>query len=87
MGRPSNKRPVVEPIRRKCATCGKVLLVKHRKWIIPQRGSEYKVPSYNPNTKKKERKEIPGVEVLNFCSIECGGEGFLNTYTEDDFIR
>ena len=29
------KRPVVEPIRRKCVACGKVKLVEYREWYIP----------------------------------------------------
>ena len=37
MARPRGRdaRPKVEPIRRKCAECGKVRVVKHRRWEIP----------------------------------------------------
>ena len=52
-GRPSNKRPVVEPYRRKCNTCGKVLVVKHRRTILPRVGSEFKIPTYNKNANHK----------------------------------
>ena len=34
-GRPSNKRPVVEAIRRKCVGCGKIKEVKFKKYWIP----------------------------------------------------
>lgn len=86
-GRPSNKRPVVEPYRRKCATCGKVRLVKHRKQTIPTAASEYKIPTYNKNATHKKRTEVPGVVTEHYCSIECAGDSFVNTYTEDDFLR
>ncbi len=86
-GRPRGKRPEVEPIRRKCATCGKIRVVKHRSWSIPTVSSEYSQPTYNPNSKKKDRIDQPGVTVTNYCSIECGGESFVNPYTEDDFLR
>jgi len=43
-GRPSNKRPVVEPIRRKCQApgCGKIRLVVYKEWKIPPRTSNKK---------------------------------------------
>ena len=84
MPRGRDKRPVVEPIRRKCATCGSVKVVKHRLWSIPP---NLKPGTYNANTTKKERKDIPGATALNYCSIECGGDTFVNHYTADDFIR
>ena len=84
-GRPSNKRPVVEPYRRKCHTCGKVKTVKHRKTLLPCVSSEFKIPTYSKNATKKNRTELPGVILEHYCSSECAGDGFVNNYTEDDF--
>ena len=79
------KRPVVEPIRRKCATCGSVKLVQHRSWTVPPT-TQYRQPIYNPKTAKK-RQDMPGVSVLNYCSIDCEGDEFINHYTADDFAK
>ena len=72
-GRPSNKRPVVEPIRKKCYNCGKIRLVKHKKTILPTAGSQWKIPIYNKNATKKNRVDLPGVVIEYYCSVECGG--------------
>ena len=61
-------RPVVEPIRRKCATCGKVKVVKVRHWSVPP------TTFSSSNTRKTLRKDIPGAEVTNYCSYECSGQ-------------
>lgn len=87
MPRGRDARPKLDPIRRKCATCGKVRVVKHRSWSIPTVSSEFNIPTYNKNATKKNRIDQPGVEVKNYCSIECSGDSFLNKYTEDDFDR
>ena len=79
------KRPYVEPVRRKCATCGKIKLVEHRSWTIPPAKTQ---TTYVSNTKKRKlRKDMPGVSVTNYCSIECAGDDFVNNYTERDFLR
>jgi len=79
------KRPYVEPVRRKCATCGKIKLVEHREWSIPEAKTQVTYVS-NPK-KRKLRKDMPGVTVTNYCSVECAGPEFVNNYTEDDFLR
>jgi len=85
-GRPSNKRPIVEPYRKKCNTCGKVKTVKHRKTTIPAvENASYKIPTYNKNATHKKRTELPGVVFEHYCSSECAGDGFVNHYTEEDF--
>tara|TARA_Y100000592_G_C5227023_1_gene202084 strand:- start:271 stop:480 length:210 start_codon:yes stop_codon:yes gene_type:complete len=62
------KRPVVEEIRRKCAACGKIKVVKFREWKIPE-------TKFNPNKGGGPlRKDIPGAVVTNYCSYECGGQ-------------
>tara|TARA_Y100000004_G_scaffold162501_1_gene191303 strand:+ start:1345 stop:1557 length:213 start_codon:yes stop_codon:yes gene_type:complete len=61
-------RPVVEPIRRKCAKCGKIKLVVVREWKVPP-------TTFTPNMNNKRlRKDIPGAEVTNYCSYECSGQ-------------
>ena len=84
-GRPSYIRPVVEPYRRKCNTCGKVLVVKHRRTILPRVGSEFKIPTYNKNATHKKRTELSGAVVEHYCSIESAGDSFVNHYTPEDF--
>ena len=70
------KRPVVEPIRRKCVGCGKVKLVVYREWFIPPVEKETFVSGAD---KKKSRLDIPGSSVKYFgCypnddgTFECG---------------
>ena len=65
-GRPSNKRPVVEPIRRKCQApgCGKIRLVVYREWKIPPR-TQYGGPQ-TPR-EGQTRLDIPGAEVNYYC--------------------
>ena len=89
MARPRGRdaRPKLDPIRRKCAECGKVRVVKHRSWKIPNNSSQFNIPVYNKNANHKKREDQPGVEVKNYCSIECAGDRFENKYTEDDFDR
>ena len=89
MARPRGRdaRPKLEPIRRKCSTCGKIKVVKHRSFKMPTNSSEFNIPIYNKNASKKNREDVKGVEVKNYCSIECSGDGFENKYTEDDFDR
>ncbi len=89
MARPRGRdaRPKLDPIRRKCAECGKVRVVKHRRWKIPTNSSEFNIPIYNKNANHKKREDVKGNEVKNYCSIECAGDSFLNKYTEDDFDR
>jgi len=87
MPRGRDARPKLDPIRRKCHTCGKIRVVKHRSWSVPTVATEFKIPTYNKNATKKDRIDQPGVEVKNYCSIECSGDSFLNKYTEDDFDR
>ena len=70
------KRPVVEPIRRKCAACGKIKLVVYREWKIPP-------TTFSQNMNNRPlRKDIPGAEVTNYCcyrddsgQFECGYSG------------
>jgi len=45
-----------------------------------------KLPTYTPKT-RKNRTDIPGVVIENYCSTECAGDEFVNNYTEDDFLR
>ena len=89
MARPKGRdaRPIVEPIRRKCSTCGKIKVVKHRSWKIPTNSSQFNIPIYNKNANHKKREDQTGTSVKNYCSIECAGDTFLNKYTEDDFDR
>lgn len=87
MPRGRDARPKLDPIRRKCATCGKVRVVKHRSWSIPAVSSEFNIPTYNKNANRKNREDQPGVSVKNYCGIECAGDSFINKYTEDDFDR
>ena len=54
-------RPVVEPIRRKCAKCGKIKLVVVREWKVPP-------TTFSQNMNNRPlRKDIPGSEVTNYC--------------------
>tara|TARA_B100000925_G_scaffold167020_1_gene125701 strand:- start:43 stop:273 length:231 start_codon:yes stop_codon:yes gene_type:complete len=71
------KRPEVEPIRRKCFACGKVRLVVFREWKIPP-------TKFNPTKGSGPlRKDIPGAVVNNYCcfpnsedgTFECGYNG------------
>ena len=89
MARPRGRdaRPKLDPIRRKCSTCGKIKVVKHRSWKMPTNSSEFNIPIYNKNATKKNREDVKGAEVKNYCSLECSGDGFENKYTEDDFDR
>ena len=73
------KRPVVEPIRRKCVACGKVKLVEYREWYIPPVEKETFVSGAGD---KKSRLDIPGSSVSNYgCfpqddgSFSCGYVG------------
>ena len=68
-----------------CNTCGKVLVVKHRRTILPRVGSEFKIPTYNKNATHKKRTELSGAVVEHYCSIECAGDSFVNHYTPEDF--
>ena len=45
------------------------------------------IPIYNKNAEHKNREDVKGAEVKNYCSLECSGDGFENKYTEDDFDR
>ena len=87
MPRGRDARPKLDPIRRKCHTCGKIRVVKHRSWSVPTMSSEFNIPIYNKNANHKNREDQPGTSVKNYCSIECAGDTFLNKYTEDDFDR
>jgi|14_taG_2_1085336.scaffolds.fasta_scaffold37108_2 hypothetical protein len=82
------KRPIVERIRRKCHTCGSVKWVEHKLYKMPPFNSQggTKLPTYTPKT-RKNRTDIPGVVIENYCSTECAGDEFVNNYTEDDFLR
>jgi hypothetical protein len=79
------KRPYVEPIRRKCFNCGSVKQVEHKQWFPVANTTQ---TNYTPNMEKKVlRKDQPGMQVRYYCSTECGGDVFINHYTEEDFIR
>tara|TARA_S200002703_G_C3737482_1_gene226741 strand:+ start:173 stop:454 length:282 start_codon:yes stop_codon:yes gene_type:complete len=87
------KRPFVEPIRRKCEDTGTVKQVNYKYYYIPPFDSQggTKLPTYTPKT-RKNRSEIPGVVVKYYHTLEgaeaAHGEGsFTNNYTEDDFLR
>ena len=78
-GRPSNKRPVVEPIRRKCVGCGKIKQVGFKKYFIPGAISKFDGHVFTFNFKKKKEpclkcfyQGIPSDEILN-----CEAEGIL----------
>ena len=60
------KRPIVEPIRRKCAApgCSKVRLVVYKEWKIPKVEKEQFV-SHAGN--RGSRSDIPGAVVKNYC--------------------
>ena len=73
------KRPVVEPIRRKCVACVKVKLVEYREWYIPPVEKETFVSGAGD---RKSRLDIPGSSVSNYgCfpqddgSFSCGYVG------------
>ena len=89
MARPRGRdaRPKLEPIRRKCSTCGKIKVVQHRSWVVPSASSEFNIPTYNKNAEHKNREDLKGAVVKNYCSLECSGDSFLNKYTEEDFDR
>ena len=70
-GRPSNKRPVVEPIRRKCVGCGKIKQVGFKKYFIPSYTLEKDIPVYQKNGPKKDRLERRGATVEYWCTYDC----------------
>ena len=60
MPRGRQKRPVLEPIRRKCEDTGTVKQVNYRHFTIPPVNTNMgtKSPTYNPNTPNKNREDI-----------------------------
>ena len=70
-GRPSNKRPVVEKIRRKCVGCGKIKEVVFRNYYIPPYTFEKDIPVYQKNGPKKDRLERKGATVEYWCTYDC----------------
>ena len=70
-GRPSNKRPIVEAIRRKCVGCGKIKEVKFKKYWIPSFTLEKDIPAYSKNGPKKDRLERKGATVKYYCEYDC----------------
>tara|TARA_B100000900_G_scaffold357365_1_gene327646 strand:- start:1232 stop:1465 length:234 start_codon:yes stop_codon:yes gene_type:complete len=57
-------RPVVEPIRRKCAACGKIKLVVFRKWTMPP--SKFVANQNN----RPNRGDVDGAQVENYCCFQ-----------------
>jgi|TARA_R110000823_G_scaffold240334_1_gene365340 hypothetical protein len=70
-GRPSNKRPIVEAIRRKCVGCGKIKEVKFKKYWIPSYSDLSEIPVYLKNGPKTNRLERKGAIVKYYCEYEC----------------
>ena len=81
----TQKRPYVEPIRRKCFNCGSVKHVEHKQWFPVANTTQ---TTYTTNMENKVlRKDQTGMQVRYYCSTECGGDVFINHYTEEDFLR
>ena len=76
------RRKILKPIpniRRKCFGCGSIKKVEHRHIQLPE--------NWSAGNKEISREDIPGVIIHNYCSSDCGGDMFINHYTEDDFLR
>ena len=72
-------------LRRKCEDTQSIKQVNHRHITIPTNWT-------SPKTEGMSFEKIPGVVIKNYHTTEgaeeAHGEGsFINTYTEDDFIR
>jgi len=79
------KRPIVESIRRKCFTCGSIKEVQHKHFTMPRNTTQ---TTYTTNMDKKVlRTDVKGVEIKYYCSTDCAGPEFINSYDEDQFIR
>jgi len=79
------KRPYVEPIRRKCEDTQSVKQVQHRYITIP------KAWTSKGNKGIHDFTDIPGAVVTNYSSTEGVPEDlreeFINSYDEEQFIR
>ena len=73
------KRPVLEPIRRKCAApgCGKVRLVVYREWYVPPVEKETFVSGAG---NRQSRLDIPGASVKHYCCFPQDDGTFECTY-------
>ena len=79
------KRPYVEPIRRKCEDTQSVKQVNYKYYLMPPSTTQ---TIWTTNMDKKVlRKDQQGMKVRYYCSTECGGDVFINHYTEEDFLR
>tara|TARA_B100000767_G_scaffold80980_1_gene77780 strand:- start:19 stop:282 length:264 start_codon:yes stop_codon:yes gene_type:complete len=84
------KRPFVEPIRRKCEDTQSVKQVNYKYYLMPP---SLKQTTWTTNMDKKVlRKDVSGVIIKYYHTIEgaeeAQGEGsYINNYTEDQFIR
>ena len=81
MARPKyrNKLLTIPSMRKKCNTCGSIKEVQHRHITLPMD---------LPKTKKfKDYVDMPNTTILNFCSVECAGDDFINNYEPEDFYR
>ena len=70
MGRPSKKRPYIEPFRKKCTGCGGIRWVKYTHYVMPS-VDEFDVPVYVKNEFHPERKTIKGANVQYYCGYDC----------------
>jgi len=84
------KRPFVEPIRRKCEDTQSVKQVNYKYYLMPP---SLKQTSWTTNMDKKVlRKDVPGVEIKYYHTLDgaeaAHGKGsYINNYTEEDFLR
>mgnify|MGYP000097133247 CR=1 FL=1 len=76
-------RPIVAPIRRKCFSCGSVKTVIAKHFDMPMSDKPYQSNHEN----RPNRTEVKGAIVKNYCSWECAGPEFVNTYDDEQFIR
>jgi len=84
------KRPYVEPIRRKCEDTQSVKQVNYKYYLMPPSTTQ---TIWTTNMDKKVlRTDVKGVEIKYYHTLEgaeeAHGEGsFINNYTEEDFVR
>ena len=84
------KRPYVEPIRRKCEDTQSVKQVNYKYYEMPPSTTQ---TTWTTNMDKKVlRKDVKGVVIKYYHTLEgaeaAHGKGsFTNNYTEEDFAK
>ena len=82
MPRYKKSKPIPN-IRRKCTGTGKIAKVEHRYIKCPI--------DLKKSKNAQDYEDLKGVEILNYSSLEAIPEDmrseFINSYTEDDFIK